>query len=181
MVNQLSSTEHAGNNFKYRLRNVTVKDSDYIYKLRTDPHNAKYINDTKRDVHDSWMKKYLSGSQDYYFAIVGENNGKATGFVSLYNIENHEAEWGRWVVDKNPIAAIESLILIHDFGFKLGLRGIYSKTKSENLKVVGLHRNLPYSSITEIDEDDSNFVMSTVLSEDFPDFVSGIMKRLRYN
>lgn len=177
----MSSTEYTGSKFKYRLRNVTEKDSDYIYKLRTDSHNAKYINDTRRDVHDSWMKKYLSGSQDYYFAIVGKNNGEITGFVSLYNIKNQEAEWGRWVVDKNPIAAIESLILIHDFGFKLGVKRIYSKTKSDNLKVVGLHKNLPYSTVTELEEDSSNFVISTILSEDFPNFANVIMKRLRYN
>ncbi len=131
----------------FRLRLVTKDDADFIVKLRLeDADRNKYINPISNDVslQVNWIENYLHKEDDYYFVIEDIVNNEAVGLIGLYDIRDGKAEWGRWVISRKSMAAIESIDLLYRIVFEsLGLNELYSRTIKENSSVVKFHDNLP--------------------------------------
>ncbi len=120
------------------LKAVELQDSEFILKLRTDIRFSKYINATKNDieVQRRWVNCQREREGDYYFTV-NSCGGSKIGLISLYNIDHTGAECGRWISEGNAIENLETIKLIHEFGFDmLGLNQIYTQTVKENLSVV---------------------------------------------
>ncbi len=125
------------------LRSVETKDAETILKWRTDPIISKYLHNTENDKYKQvkWIEEQRKRQNDFYFIIMSKDE-IPLGTIGLYNIDtnNSSAEFGRWIC-LSPLAAVESAILIHEFGFNmLGLNIILTRTVKENVAVVNFHK-----------------------------------------
>ena len=129
--------------YAFRLRPVADADAQLIVALRTDCKLSAYLHRTSERVEDQidWLSDYYRRPDDYYFAV--ENvRGVVEGFISLYDVEKSRSvgEWGRWILRKGSLAAVESALLIYRFAFEsLGLREVFCRTVSANQSVVSFH------------------------------------------
>ena len=124
------------------LRSVQIKDAEFILSLRLDGDLNQYLNKVDDDVskQEEWITRQMQSDGDYYF-IIESKSGESLGTISLYNINEQHAEFGRWISKGGAVQNIESVILLHGFGFEsLGLNKIYSRTAVENKKVLGFHK-----------------------------------------
>lgn len=130
----------------FRLRPLTLDDAQFIVELRTDPDLGRYLHATSSKIEDqlAWTQKYFDRPGDWYF-IVEKNDGMPEGAISIYNFddERNDAEWGRWILRKGSLAAVESAALIYEVGFDtLKLKSMYTHTEEDNKPVVSFHSSL---------------------------------------
>lgn len=131
----------------YRIRPVDTSDAAFIVGLRTDPELGKYLHATSPSVDDqiAWTQRYFEREGDWYFVIEDVVSGESQGCIAIYNHAPRfgTAEWGRWIIKRGSLAALESASLIYDMGFNvLGLESMYSRTEEANLPVVSFHESL---------------------------------------
>jgi len=158
----------------YELRPVRLDDAEFIVELRTDPDLSRYLNTIPAIVTDQerYIRNYLSTPDDYYFVVQEKKSGAREGFIGIYDIDrkNRRAEWGRWILRKGSMAAVESADLIYRVGFeKLDLSEMYCRTVTRNEQVVSFHtscglslaRELPgHVTIDDVTYDSTEQVMS---------------------
>lgn len=130
----------------YRLRLITIDDAQTIIDIRLqDVERNRYIHKISNDLSEqvSWINAYLERDNDYYFVIENIFTENAEGLISIYDIDNNKAEWGRWVIKKGSMASVESVYLILKVAFeKLGLEEVYSRTLEKNTTVVAFHDSI---------------------------------------
>ncbi|MGE8546978.1 MAG: GNAT family N-acetyltransferase [Alcaligenes sp.] len=128
----------------FRLRPVTPGDVDFILELRCDEQLTQFLNPVSPDrrAQIDWLSEYERRPGDFYFVIERRGKGQPEGLVSLYDVQ-HEAgcaEWGRWILRKGSLAALESAWLVYRFAFeRLGLQQVYCRTVRDNQAVVAFH------------------------------------------
>jgi RimJ/RimL family protein N-acetyltransferase len=130
--------------FAYRLRPIGDHDAELIVKLRSDPELGRYLHTTATSLDSQlkWLAQYYMRSGDWYFVLERRSDSTAEGLISLYDHDEQRlsAEWGRWILSKGSIAAVESAWLIYRFAFEqLCLRDVYCRTVAENESVVSFH------------------------------------------
>jgi RimJ/RimL family protein N-acetyltransferase len=130
----------------FRLRPVSTDDAAFIIELRTDPELGKHLHATSPSVDDqiAWTRRYYQREGDWYFIVEQTSNGESHGAVAIYNkAGDASAEWGRWILKRGSLAALESVSLVYDAGFdRLGLTLMYSRTEEANQPVVSFHTSL---------------------------------------
>lgn len=130
----------------YRIRPVKFSDAQFIVDIRlADAERNKFINRISADisVQERWINNYLERTDDYYFVVENLFTGKPEGLIGIYDIANGRGEWGRWVIDKTSLAAIESVDLMFKASFEhLGLSEVYCRTIANNHSVVSFHDSL---------------------------------------
>ena len=142
------------------LRLVTLNDGEFIVSLRTNKKLNRYIHNepTNINIQRSWLKKYLERDNDYYFIIERVRDKSSVGLISLYNIKNNTAEWGRWILSEGNNFAIESVQLIYKFSFEsLGLDYIFCRTVEANKSVVSFHNSC---GLTQVDIIKNHFFLN---------------------
>lgn len=131
--------------FSYQLRPIEKSDAQFIIETRLEDANRnKYIHAIDADVtkQEKWIEDYFTREDDYYFVIENILTRIPEGLIGLYDIKGGKAEWGRWVIKKGSLAAVESVDLICQVAFdKLGLKEIYSRTIENNQAVVSFHNS----------------------------------------
>jgi len=135
-------------NGKYvTLKYVDLCDAEDIVKLRNDIKLNRYLSSQKPlTVEDqiNWLLNNKNSETNHYFKIVRKKDAKFIGTISLYNINNSEGEFGRYICI-DPIGAIESELLIIEFAFlERRLGNIYCWTVIDNEKVIIQHRNFGF-------------------------------------
>lgn len=130
--------------FRVRLRPVRLGDVKFILSLRTDPDLSRFLNpvSSSYERQTAWLQQYFEAENDYYFVIEDLTTAEPEGLVALYNFHSHKscAEWGRWVLKKRSIRAVESALLIYRVAFNIfDLKSIYCVTMAENSRVVSFH------------------------------------------
>jgi RimJ/RimL family protein N-acetyltransferase len=132
--------------FSYYLSPITIEDASFIVETRLeDKERNKYINTISSDVkmQEEWIERYFNIPNDYYFVVKNKFTYQKEGLISIYNINNNKAEWGRWVIRKDSNAAIESFYLICCVAFELlSLDEIYSITIVDNIRVIAFHDSI---------------------------------------
>lgn len=132
--------------YSYRLRPVTLDDADFIVSVRLeDKERNRYINAISEDVNEqtNWLNCYFKRKDDYYFIIENKLTSSKEGLIAIYNIDKDKAEWGRWVIRKGSLAALESVYLIYEVAFNmLNLSELYCRTILDNTSVVSFHDSL---------------------------------------
>lgn len=139
---------------RFALRPVTPDDAEFIVALRTDPELGQFVHDTSTRLADqiAWINAYERRAGDYYFIIEDGRLGQAVGTVGLYNVDGDAGEWGRWLIHRNSLAAVESVALIYRLGFeRLGLERLYCRTVAENLRVVSFHDSMGATRVGTIE------------------------------
>jgi RimJ/RimL family protein N-acetyltransferase len=130
--------------WSYRLRPVAPQDAGFVFSLRTNPKINRFLHTIGADIdaQKKWIEDYLETPDDYYFVIERLPTQTAEGLIGLYNIDSARncAEWGRWILTPESMAAMESTLLIYMFGFNtLRLDEVYCRTVALNEKVVSFH------------------------------------------
>lgn len=128
----------------FRLRPVTDADAALLLALRSDPELGRFLHPTPPalDSQLSWLSTYYERPGDYYFVVERRVDGHAEGVIALYDLGDvpSAAEWGRWILRRESLAAIESAALIYRCAFEhFGLGEVYCRTVAENVRVVGFH------------------------------------------
>ena len=132
--------------FGYRLRPVRKTDAQFIIQIRReDMERNCYIHQISDDVSEQerWLDAYFAREGDYYFVVENRITGQPEGLIAFYGEENGRAEWGRWVIRKGSLAAIESVYLLYRIAFEqAGLEELYCRTLAENKAVVSVHTSM---------------------------------------
>jgi RimJ/RimL family protein N-acetyltransferase len=128
----------------YEIRPVEMGDAAYMLGLRTDPELSRLIHPTSPRLEDQqeYLHRYFERPGDYYFIVVRTSSGRCEGTIAVYDVDptRGQAEWGRWVMAHDSMAAPESALLIYRVAFNaLGLNRTYSRTALANHHVVAFH------------------------------------------
>jgi|HubBroStandDraft_2_1064218.scaffolds.fasta_scaffold349479_1 RimJ/RimL family protein N-acetyltransferase len=129
---------------RYRLRPVTLDDAAFIVELRSDLLLNRYLHEISPRVEDQvgWLQRYFARPDDYYFIVEDTDSGERHGTIGIYDFEENAAgaQWGRWILKRGSMAALESAWLICEAGFsKLRVASLSSRTLVENGRVVSFH------------------------------------------
>jgi RimJ/RimL family protein N-acetyltransferase len=135
-------------NGKYvAIRYVDLCDAEDIVKLRNDSKLNRYLSSQKPlkvEVQINWLLNNKNSETNHYFKIVRKKDDKFIGTISLYNIDNNQGEFGRYICI-DSIGAIESELLIIEFAFlQRRLENIYCRTVMDNEKVIIQHRKFGF-------------------------------------
>ncbi|MFT0531222.1 GNAT family N-acetyltransferase [Castellaniella hirudinis] len=128
----------------FRLRPVADKDAPLILALRSDPDLNRFLHVTPPSLESqlNWLSAYYDRPGDYYFVVESRSSSEAHGLISIYEIDScgFSAVWGRWIIKKGSLAAVESVALMYFCAFEtLGLNNVRSQTVVENKSVVAFH------------------------------------------
>ena len=135
------------------LRPVDFSDAENIVAFRNNPEINKYLSSQKVisiEEQIKWMLNNENSSTNFYFKIIRRNDNQFIGTISLYNIENNIAEFGRYICI-DPIGAIEAELSIIEFAFSQSkLEKIYCRTVLDNTKVIIQHRKFGFRDIKKV-------------------------------
>jgi len=136
----------------FRLRPVGFEDAEFIAQLRADPERNRYLHrgPVGAPAQEAWLDAYFDREDDYYFLIENSATGSREGTAGIYNAGwsidertdklRRDAEWGRWILRRGSLAALESACLIYRVGFEmLNLDSIYCRTILENASALAFH------------------------------------------
>jgi RimJ/RimL family protein N-acetyltransferase len=126
---------------KTHLVEVSESDTKLIVELRNKPSINRFLSSSKEITLEDqlvWIRNNKKKSNNHYFKITDLSN-EFFGTISIYNIENRQGEFGRFIAT-NPIHAVEAEYLILRFGFEdLNLNKIYCRTVNDNKSVWNQH------------------------------------------
>lgn len=138
----------------FRLRPVRREDAEFIAQLRSDPERCRYLHRAPpgTSAQEKWLAEYFERSGDYYFLIENRATRLPEGTAGIYNAGwsidggtdrlQRDAEWGRWVLRRGSLAALESACLVYRLGFEmLDLDSIYCRTILENASALAFHES----------------------------------------
>jgi RimJ/RimL family protein N-acetyltransferase len=128
--------------YGFRLRPIARDDAAFVVELRTALSDARYLHPIAPDVapQRQWIADYEAREGDYYFIVERLKDGHPEGTIGIYDARDGEAEWGRWILRRNSLAAPASVALVYRYAFeKLGLRRLYCRTVADNKPVVSFH------------------------------------------
>ncbi|MEP7106911.1 MAG: GNAT family N-acetyltransferase [Ferruginibacter sp.] len=136
-----------------QLEEVTIDDAKVICDLRNNERNNKYLSSSAPvSIGDqqSWIINNKAKQDGYYLKIIDLSNDECCGTISLYNISENKAEFGRYIATRS-LQAIEAEYLLIKLGFEaLNLKEIYCRTAIENTKVWQQHYKFGFRDIEEI-------------------------------
>lgn len=130
-----------------------IADASFAIKIRRSEKAAQYLHYTSDNLseQEKWIATQREKENDYNFTVFNKKDEKI-GLVALYNIDGKEAELGRWCSFGNAFENLETVCLLHDWGFQeLNLEEIYSCTMKDNKKVVSFWRKFGAKFVEEID------------------------------
>jgi RimJ/RimL family protein N-acetyltransferase len=138
------------------LRTVTPTDAEFIFTLRNNKIQTKYLSSITGSVNDqkNWIINYKERENDkkeFYFIIESKNTEKL-GLVRLYDFQENSFCWGSWVIkEQAPMStAIESALQIYEFAFyQLNFESSHFDVRKNNTKVINFHKRFGAKIISE--------------------------------
>ena len=158
------------------LREVSVNDADFIFRLRSDKNKSKYLSEISNQLIDqiNFIENYKKSIVDYYF-IISDHNSNNLGTVRIYDIKDDSFCWGSWIIVDGTASTvgIESALLIYDFAFySLHFKKSHFDVRKSNLSVINFHKRFGAKIISE---DNENFYFSYSL-EDYKIAINKFLK-----
>ena len=135
------------------LKEVTLRDVRYVFKLRSNKFLTRYLNSRKNDTINKqydWLKGYLErrkNNEEFYFIfqIKNKNIYKNLGFARIVKLNNKTFHFGGWILEKNtkPWVALESCLSIYEYAFKkLKYKKSLLWINLKNIDVINYHKFL---------------------------------------
>ena len=139
-----------------RLRPVRLYDAAFIAELRKDPERGRYLHSGAINTasQEEWLRNYFQTPRDFYFIIENRLTGIREGTAGIYQVDESRgrAEWGRWVLRRGSLAALESACLIYRIGFDvLELEALYCRTIEENASALAFHDSFGVERVRKIE------------------------------
>jgi len=143
------------------MRLINEDDAEFVLKLRLNGNYNKFLSSVNADVSSqkAWIRKYKEdevNNKQFYF-IIERKDGTPCGTVRVYDIKNDSFCWGSWILneDKTRYSAIESAVMIYDFGFNsLKFNKSHFEVIKDNVKVVNFHKKF---GAVVVGEDSNNY------------------------
>lgn len=130
--------------FAFALRSVAESDAPLLVELRGDAERARFLHATVAE--EAAQREYLRGqiarANDYYFVVTNLILRRDEGLIGLYDVDpgTRRGEWGRWVLRRDSLAAVESARLIYQLAFKvLDLGAVFCRTRAGNYRTLSFH------------------------------------------
>lgn len=129
-----------------------MEDAEIICNFRNDKQLNKYLSSSGKtgiDEQKSWIQANFNKKDGYYFKIIDLQKNECCGTISIYNVTNKQAEFGRYICTKS-LQAVESEYILLKYGFDImKLERIYCRTAAENIKVWRQHYKFGFSDVGE--------------------------------
>lgn len=143
------------------LRFAQVDDADYILSLRQNEKYNTHLSPVNNNIQNQkkWLIEYKKREEkleEFYF-IIQRNDGTKCGTIRVYDIVNNSFCWGSWILDQNKTktAAIESALLIYQFGFDImKYSRCHFDVRKDNNLVISFHEKF---NAKKINEDELNY------------------------
>ncbi|WP_432462971.1 GNAT family N-acetyltransferase [Agarivorans sp. QJM3NY_33] len=143
-----------------QLRLVQEEDAEFINELRGDEKYNTYLSKSDISVESQkiWIRAYKKQEQlqkQFYF-IIERYDGTKCGTVRLYDFKTNSFCWGSWILnhEKTRYAALESALLVYEFGFEnLGFEKCHFDVRKNNHAVNKFHEKFGARCIGETDSD----------------------------
>ena len=128
----------------FRLRPVDEQDADFIVDLRR--RGGRFLNQGAASIAEQivWLSEYFERAGDFYFVVESMSDQRREGLLGLYDYDplGRAAEWGRWVLEPDSNAAVESALLIYRCAFeRLSIERVWCRTLAENRTVIAFHES----------------------------------------
>lgn len=139
------------------LRDVEIKDAEFILSLRCDENKAKYLNKTEYNIkkQQEYISHYKTLDNEWYF-IIENKESKPIGTYRIYNLKEDSFSIGSWLM-VNGVSVFEMLegeYLAKSFAFKTtGFNKFHFEVRKENKKVIRFHKMLGAKIVGENDID----------------------------
>lgn len=164
---------------------IAEQDAADIINLRNNPEINRFLssqNTTTLEQQIAWIKQNRIKEDNIYFKIIDLKTNTFKGTISLYDIKDGKAEFGRFIAT-HPIAAIEAEYLLLKFAFEhFGLNEVYCCTVKDNTKVWNQHTKFGFHIIGE-DFDEriqSTRVIQNLQNNDYQSFdYENILKTIK--
>lgn len=149
-----------------RIRLVEESDAEFILSLRLNDDYNKFLSKVSSDVNAQrcWIQEYKNDENEkkqFYF-IIERLDGTPCGTVRVYDLRKDSFCWGSWILNekKTRYAAIESALLVYEFGFEhLKLNNSHFEVMKGNGKVISFHEKFGAKCISE-DEQNLYFTIN---------------------
>ncbi len=132
------------------LRPINLDDDSFVAELRSEKKVYQFLSSDSpisKEDQRNWIQSFLVNPSEFYFIIIENKTNKKKGTISLYNINNQEAEFGRYI-SLDAVSAIEAELLILKHGFEiLNLQKIYCRTADLNTKVWNQHLQFGFEDV----------------------------------
>lgn len=152
-------------------------DAVFTVALRSDPAVSSFLHSVPNDVdaQQRWEEAALARDDDMPLIVFRTTTSAAVGTAGIYHIDASRgaAEWGRWAIRHDSLAAVESVLLILRVAFgPLSLDSLYSRTLTRNTRVVSLHDTLGFERVAgghlDVDGALEEYVEHSVQASDMP-------------
>ncbi len=126
------------------LREVTIKDAEFILKLRCDDKKSRFIHKTEYNIAKQveYLNNYLKKDNEWYFIIENKEH-TPIGTTRIYDVEGDKYTGGSWLMIDKATAqeTLEGDLLMKSYSFDvLGFSKDCFDVRKENRKVVRFHQ-----------------------------------------
>jgi RimJ/RimL family protein N-acetyltransferase len=126
------------------LRSALESDAEFTYQIRQDKERAKYLHPVHGGIEAQrkWILEQQKREGDLFF-VVENKQQKKIGTISLYHINETQAEAGRTIINGEFAQIAESHILLNDYAFEeLHLQQIITSVLLGNKQVISFNKRL---------------------------------------
>lgn len=151
------------------LRLVKEDDAQFICEIRNNELLNSFISSSTNDetLQKKWIRTYKTRENygsEYYFIICRNSDDLPIGTVRLYDFKETPNSfcWGSWILNENKTntAALESALLVYQFGFDiLGFKQSHYDVRKDNKKVHTFHTKMGAMKINE-DKDNIYYIFT---------------------
>lgn len=144
VIKKIPLTSEYANGRYVNIREVEIKDAEFILKLRCDENKARFLHKTDNDLNKQikYLEHYKMLDDEYYFIITDKNNAPI-GTIRAYELGKNDFVSGSWLMIKeaNVLQVLEGNFLMLNFAYSaLGYRKFRFDVRIANKKVVAFHK-----------------------------------------
>ena len=139
------------------IRQVEIKDAEFILSLRCDEKKATFLHKTEYNIErqKQYIEQSLKLTNEWYF-IITRKDGKSIGTCRIYDLKSDSFCVGSWLMLENctPEEVMEGEYLVKMFAFeKTGFNKFHFDVRKGNKKVIRYHKMMGAIQIGETDID----------------------------
>jgi RimJ/RimL family protein N-acetyltransferase len=161
----------------FGLRSPAADDAQFTVELRSSPEVVRYLHRIPGDLASqrAWEDMAMARDDDLPLVVFRRATGAPEGTIGIYRIDRlHEtAEWGRWALRRDSLAAVESVLLVFDLAFNtVRLKSLYCRTLTGNSRAIAFHDALglerELTGLVDVDGREQPYVQHRIASDAWP-------------
>lgn len=123
-------------------RPALPNDAEFILSLRLDKSKNQHLSPVPPDVERQRLWLENMPTSEVYFVV--EHQRQPVGTVRLYDQQGTSFCWGSWILsnDAPQSSAIESTLMVYEFGMALGFSAAHFDVRKGNEKVWQYHERI---------------------------------------